>query len=433
MDEIRDSFSEFLKTNNDARYFFNNITDSFINGFQNFDYLDDKYISYVKTYKEEFSFRLQISVFSIYIGTIFLLIGLYMIIIFFVCCDSKQMIIIINIMWNVITFLNIILFAVSAVIGTLGVFFIYFAPAAKIVVSPSNMVKLTNNQNVAYIIEECLNSDGDLSKSWIRTDSNYYKHLDLFYRSIYELNDNFNKLNSFNTTSYSLNRTIEFYNKKYEDIDFNIHPVILYNENMFKNVSEKYRNFYQKNYNLTESITTLIKTTEYNNALNKLNSYSNRENNPTLQSKCSSYLKDIFITSNNVCPNLFGYIRNNITISNAGSRSCLKIEEWDEQKLNSRYEIIPNGCESPKFFNTIKDGIIEFVTNLNEYEDKSKITINSLLNQLIGLNENIKTYYEKIGVLLDGINRATEYSNNLIRKNMNGKSLFDILNCSKFL
>jgi hypothetical protein len=114
------------------------------------------------------------------------------------------------------------------------------------------------------------------------------------------------------------------------------------------------------------TVMTIEYDTEGEYVVSQLNKYVNDNLNETKQEKCDSYSKDFFINKNEECPDGYDVILNTIPAYKVGSKICLLIFQWDQEKITSRYQARPKGCQLANY-KSVQEAAVAHIVNINKY------------------------------------------------------------------
>ena len=378
VNNTREAFDNFVKSDLNSVEFLNNLTKNFLNSFEFLKEIETNYITPFQKYKDQGSYRLNIILLSIFAGNFLFSLFFLSFAIMFVKCNSIKMKLVTDILWNLMFLVTIILFALSASIGAIGISFIYVVPTTKLVFSKKNLPKLSKNQIATDVVNLCLNEGGDLNKLFIGNNI-YIKHFEKIYQNTLEVNKIFSQIQEEKLNSNNLLVIKEAFGIRSKDLSANIESSnlvgILLNHTMKTSFTDQVNN------------SILKEKTEGSAALDKLNLYSDYNIEGTKQKNCKTNLKDNFISSDDQtkCKKSYKWIDSNIAHSNLGKSSCLEILNWSKAKLNERLKSFNDECqlEKDEFIN-LKEAIYSLSESIFLYNRDCNQILSSLSAQFDG-------------------------------------------------
>ena len=221
---------------------------------------------------------------------------------------------------------------------------------------------------------------------------------------------------------------VESVYQNYQQVKLHYNSIEQYkiNVDFFTNINDMLQT-YIDDVSLTTN-STYHKQHDVEYVLNIMNRITDSSHQNTIQSSCFTRgTNDHWVTNISKCPVGYKYVSS----GEVGSKCCLKLSEWIEVTIRSRYTnaICPSIEGLP-----LIDQFIKYFETLKTYETNTITTLTNIINnntnlqsQYISILDSLEAHYKKNHMFLDDFTKVLrKYAGD----NTTESSTYDIFNCS---
>lgn len=221
---------------------------------------------------------------------------------------------------------------------------------------------------------------------------------------------------------------VESVYQNYQQVKLHYNSIEQYKTNvdLFTNINEILKT-YIDDVSLTTN-STYHKQHDVEYVLDIMNRITDSSHQNTIQSSCFTRgTHDHWVTNISKCPIGYKYVSS----GEVGSKCCLKLSEWTEVTIRSRYTNAI--CPSLEGLPLIEQ-FIQYFETLKKYESNTTTTLTNIINkntalqsQYIGILDSLDEHYQNNHAFLDNFTKALrKYAGD----NTTDSSTYDIFNCS---
>jgi hypothetical protein len=253
--------------------------------------------------------------------------------------------------WLFLIIITVISFIVGAFSGMVGLISQDLVPVFNFIFSNNNLLHdryIIKNKPVADFINVCLNGDGNIGSQLFNLENTDFRYLSklYLYSSLInssnitrsgEMDEILNKLENKKDTTLCLNQ---------KDVVGNSNP---------------------------NSATSMLE---------RMNYYSN-SSNYIGDTNCNITLYDIWVLNPDDCDSDANFITGMNPNSMTGQKTCMNLVDWNDYKLNIRYDGL-SSCKmkNDKNFTDAFSAIMTYFKNLYDYDSTNKDNLNLMIDDM---------------------------------------------------